>query len=328
MSQISQPDLDVYTGGWRTPPVYSKINDTHPHDDTFVSSEGRPEGDAFKVHFKGLMAPQAGDQVLTVRMQKVGTGSEHVWMSLVESKEGKPTVVIAARRVDPTDVYADYSLTLTTDETKRISDYACLYLRVSAVQDDSSSSSSGSTSRGSVSNGSTSGGSVSGGSTSGGSASAGSSAGSASSAGPSGSSSNSSMSNGTVSYSNSGSSVSGNSSSSRSSSSSGVIVGCCPNPIPMILFVTFSEDIAPLGTVELTFDGSRWSGTASGCGGVSGVRYECIDSVFLLNFSGNLTSGGGGPPQSCEPFFHEFPIPVGGGTCGVNGYATITETPP
>lgn len=305
MPQESQPIADVITGEWVPTPVYSQINDPYPGDSTFVSSDGLPQGDTFEVRLKPLYAPEDGDHTLTVRMRKLGVGVEWTWISLLQAREPLDPLVIATRRVDPANTFSDYSMTLTLEETEQISNYAALILRVTALRDRySSSSASGSET-------STSGSSVS--------------ESSVSNSSSSSSYSNSSSSNSSSSSSSSINSFSG-SSTSGSYSGSGIVVACCPNPLPAVLYVTFSGSLTPLGTVTIVFNGVRWVGTSNGCGTVIVNLDPCSSgNLWYLWLSGDGYGGGTFYPN-CTPFYWEGSIAAGGNApCSPGGYAIITE---
>ncbi len=89
-----------------------------------------------------------------------------------------------------------------------------------------------------------------------------------------------------------------------SSGGGSVNVPCCPNNLPLILFVSFTGTLAGLGSVMLTWDGSgNWIGNGSACGGGVVVNLSCdeISGNFLLGTEGAAVSGSHGSLQSCSP---------------------------
>lgn len=81
MSQFSRPRADVSNNLWVEPPVYSKVNEITPDDNSYVISSGSDTGDSFEVELDDIIAPSieippvTGSWTLRVRLGITGDGS-------------------------------------------------------------------------------------------------------------------------------------------------------------------------------------------------------------------------------------------------------------
>jgi hypothetical protein len=127
MTQMARAVQDVSNSGWTPATVYSQINQPTPDDTTFVTSSNNPSGDAFTVKLAPLFVPDVGPETLTVRLKKTSTDS--VLVLCVLSQNGKP---IAGDSFQPTQSFANYTISLSDAEDLLITDYGKLRLSVTA----------------------------------------------------------------------------------------------------------------------------------------------------------------------------------------------------
>lgn len=115
---------------------------------------------------------------------------------------------------------------------------------------------------------------------------------------------------------------------SGASGSGTIPTTCCPdNLIPPTLFARFTGVLSGLGTVTLTsLGGGIWSGTSSGCGGVT-VDFTCTGSVFILSLLGG-TSGSATalPAVSCSPLVWTSPVTTSIGMCLGSSNVTVSAS--
>ncbi|MGE0760950.1 MAG: hypothetical protein AB7O38_28320 [Pirellulaceae bacterium] len=140
--QYSRPAEDIVVGGWETAPLFDKIDETPVNDLDLVSVDD-PDFDSFKVRLSGIDFPLLStvlNQKLTVRMKKEGPDSAEVTFRLLKELYTE----IATKTVTVSSAFTDYELELTPEETDLITDYADLYLEVTADVSPSSSSSTSS----------------------------------------------------------------------------------------------------------------------------------------------------------------------------------------
>ena len=140
------------------------------------------------------------------------------------------------------------------------------------------------------------------------------------------SASSSAVSSGSASRASGGSSGAGS-----ASAAPGVITACCaPYYMPFVLYAHFSGGTAPLGVVELTWNGTVWAGVGTGCGGSVNVTFGCGTlGSWELTLSGASTAFVDGSATSCSPPFvsvlDTFTITAGG--CGPTGDCTVLTVP-
>ena len=127
--QRMRPSKDLSTGNWSSLPLYSKINEKTPDDDTsYIEPGANSNNDAFEVQMNDAQSSQEGEHKLTVRLKK--TASHDVPVTISVSENG---TTIASKTVNqPSSSYADYSLTLSESEIASITDYAKLEAKVKA----------------------------------------------------------------------------------------------------------------------------------------------------------------------------------------------------
>jgi hypothetical protein len=123
MPQVALPRSDIFDNGWTPTPVYSQLDAGSP-----VTSSTNPQGDSFEVKLDALAYPDSGPQTLTVRLQATGSPPfPNVTILLLQG-----TRVIAYQIVQPTAAFADYTITLSADESRWITDYTDLRVEVRA----------------------------------------------------------------------------------------------------------------------------------------------------------------------------------------------------
>src|ERR1700722_16271528 len=98
MSQQALPITDVAEGSWQPTPIFQQINNPQNNDLTLVTSSSNPANDTFEVALpSSLQWPQAGNQILTVRLRQTVSGSTSVYVVLLQG-----TRIIATRSFQPT----------------------------------------------------------------------------------------------------------------------------------------------------------------------------------------------------------------------------------
>lgn len=129
MPQCAPPIEDVYVSGW-TPStnLYAEIDEREANDGDRATTAADPLTETFIVKFDKMLDPKTSDDhTLTVRLKRTGSDVLKVKISLLNGDE-----VIASSVVEPTESYADYSLTLTEAQADSIGDYCDLQLFLSA----------------------------------------------------------------------------------------------------------------------------------------------------------------------------------------------------
>lgn len=116
----------------------------------------------------------------------------------------------------------------------------------------------------------------------------------------------------------------------------GVVTVCCDNAIPATLYATFTEALAELGTLALTYDDMEgaWVGSGEACGGPVQVYFYCDPDFsppllyFTMTVTGTATSGSSELPDSCSPLSWDTILPVAGCDPFVNAPVVVSETAP
>ncbi len=112
-----------------------------------------------------------------------------------------------------------------------------------------------------------------------------------------------------------------------------VTVGCCENPLPTTLYITFGGDYSGIGTIALTWQGSEWQnldGADPGCGDPLQFSLYCLFGTWYIEITpaSGTTSGRALSVTSCDPL-----LLTGNGANSDSGCnpvvpVTITEVAP
>ena len=119
-----RPVSDVSNVNWGPTPLSPYIGTPAPDDPNPIATPV-PPGGQFVVQLSPAARPITGLHTLTVRFDQIGAGANLVTFALLQGNQ-----TIAARSVQPTGAFINYSLVLTEDEVDLISDYT--YLRGAA----------------------------------------------------------------------------------------------------------------------------------------------------------------------------------------------------
>lgn len=137
MAQYAVPDGDITTSVWTTTPLWSKVEEGAPGDDTRVVSDANPSvTEAFVVSLSSVTDPSSSSgHVIRAKWRNELTGVSDIefWCELRQGYTdeisqgtliGTLNVVVTTEQTDQTDTY-----TLTSGEADSITDYTDLFLR-------------------------------------------------------------------------------------------------------------------------------------------------------------------------------------------------------
>jgi hypothetical protein len=95
----------------------------------------------------------------------------------------------------------------------------------------------------------------------------------------------------------------------------------CAGMLPETMYVTFAEDLSYMGTLSMTWDGTKWVGHYVGFGNTY-IWFFCDADGFSMQLTGSLTAAVGFSPEySCDPFDWSDLLDAGGGGTG-HAYVT------
>jgi hypothetical protein len=110
-------------------------------------------------------------------------------------------------------------------------------------------------------------------------------------------------------------------------------VSCCPNPLPAVLYATFSGGTGTCAclngaTVPLGYNSAAdtWQGHAPGCGGNISLSLHCAGGHWSLTQTSSCNGVASYLSSSCSPLSVTFSTVMGPMSC-CTGTATITVTP-
>jgi hypothetical protein len=130
MTQVASPISDLEEGDWTSTPLYEKLNEAAPNDASYVSTIDPCPDDLFIVKLSPIAWPRDGTQALYVRLRGTDTtGQLAVVFALLQGSE-----VIAERLLEPPAIsFTTYSIVLSSDEIRLITDYENLNVEVTAA---------------------------------------------------------------------------------------------------------------------------------------------------------------------------------------------------
>lgn len=139
MAQFLRPDADQATGSWSATPLWSKVDEGSPGDDTTIASADNSSPDDADLRLSDPAASPVVDtgHILRAAWNKSAAGG-HAINAVLELWQGVPgtgslVATLSVTNIGDTEVVSTY--TLSTGEAANISDYTDLYLRVSRQGD-------------------------------------------------------------------------------------------------------------------------------------------------------------------------------------------------
>lgn len=138
MAQFARPDSDIATGSWSATPLWSKIDEGDPGDDTTITSDNNTSPDNADFTLSDVSDPGVDtNHIIRVEWNKDSSGG-HSINAVAELWQGTPgtgtliaTLSVTGIGATPqTDTY-----TLTSTEAGNITDYTGLTLRLSRQGD-------------------------------------------------------------------------------------------------------------------------------------------------------------------------------------------------
>lgn len=138
MAQFARPSSDVATGGWTATPLWSKVDEGSPGDDTVVTSDNNTSPDNADFTTTDVSDPGSSTgHFLRAAWNKDASGG-HVINAVLELWQGVPDTGTLIATLSVSDIGAteqEDSVELSAAEADAITDYTTLHLRLSRQGD-------------------------------------------------------------------------------------------------------------------------------------------------------------------------------------------------
>lgn len=139
MAQFARPASDSATGSWSSTPLWSKIDEGSPGDDTTITSDNNTSPDNADFTINSVTDPESSSShVLRAAWNKDSSGG-HSINAVLELYQGDPAgagsliATLSVTGIGATEQEDSYTLNGT--EADNITDYSDLYLRLSRQGD-------------------------------------------------------------------------------------------------------------------------------------------------------------------------------------------------
>ena len=137
MVQKARPASDISTGAWTATPLWSKVDEVTPDDDTTKITSDNPNSDTMEVKLTAVTDPVSSTGHIVSFRAKTGVFDPEVeesicGMQIIPKLVQGTTVISTGSTVNLTSDWATYSWTLTAGEADNITDYGDLRVRLTA----------------------------------------------------------------------------------------------------------------------------------------------------------------------------------------------------